>query len=126
MSLDLVYDAVANRHVLKGKNREAKEYFDDGQVLVSFKWACTGTTPAIGVPSIGGLVTATISNITNIEVGDFVFARPKALLTLPVAAVVVPSVNTVNVQFGSAIGGGDGSVGTQPAVGWDVFAIRTE
>lgn len=116
------YDAVARRWQLQGADNLPKMYIPDSQTRVSLIRSFVGTTPAIGIASLGGLGIATLTGVVDTVVGDKVFVTPRTLLTLGIAGVAVSTNNTVHVAYFNPVG----AVGTQPATGFDVLVIKTE
>ena len=120
---DITYDTERRRWVIKGEDGLPKEYISDAQSLFSLKKGFVGTTPAIGIGTLGGCGIATMTGVpAGIAVADKIFVTPKNFLTLGLAAPRIPAADTVNIIFYN----GTNAVATQPAVGWDCVVMRNE
>lgn len=120
---DIYYDTVSKRWVIPGSDDKPRAYIPDSSVgIMAGFTSFVGTTPAIGVGSLGGNTLATMTGVKDVALGDRVIVNPKALMTLSLMGAHVPAANTINILLGNL----KGAEATQPAVGWDVMVIKAE
>ena len=125
---DWFWNSVTQKWELRGKSGviarigDAGIGFGDRGNELSRVLFLTGTTPIANLGT-GGQIVATITNMTGVAAGDFVWATPKAALVdkVSIDSVRVATTNLVNVVLGNI---NDAAVASQSPVGWDVFAVR--
>ena len=115
------YNAVSNRWEIMGKGGKLRMAVDDAQTPPVDVHSFIGSSAALAnTGSLG--ICGTITNATGLKVGDKVFANPKvALSSTFLAGFHIPTTNCLNFYAINPAG-----VGSLAAMGWDVFAVRTE
>lgn len=121
------YNSVSNRWEIRGKAGELKFAVDDGNVGVPIRFiSFVGTTPAVASMNFNVPIVATISGASDLQRNDKVFGLPRNALAVGNAVGIshfhVPSNSLLHVTL-HAIGTAAGSLS---AMGWDIFAIRTQ
>ena len=124
MPPDIYYDTLTGRWVVRGADDLPKQYIPDSQSLISGMFAFVGTTPLTNVAANANAVATMTGVPVTVLPGMKVMANPKAALATEVALgeARVATNGVVVLRFITP----GATAGSQPAVGWDVIAFRSE
>ena len=114
------YNVVAKRWEVRTKLGSLKFAVDDANTIVTKFKTYIGSTAPVGAGTQGVAIGSLA--VTGLVSTDKIFVTPKAELTLGLAGARVTGADNITFEFLNP----NLAVATQPAVGWDIFAVSVE